>query len=165
MTGIGDGTLQDLTDRERRIQVQLDKAAVQDSLNAMQDSLNALKIELRQVRDAELQLRAQIAERDRDDWRTRYNDLRLATDQVIINLNNCTAIMRDKPFGGTPDRMWLTEQVNILRAALVPKPYPLPESVPHPCEGHGCGGTSMFMLHTQTCVAANRIKHNPPDES
>ena len=120
----------------------------------LKEVVAALKVELSNAVEREIRMsfRAQAAERDRDEWRTRYNDLRLATDQVIINLNSCTALMRQHPHGGTPDRHWLTNQVNILRAAIVPKPYPIVDSVPHPCEGHGCGGTSMFMLHTESCV-------------
>ena len=41
-----------------------------------------------------------------------------AARKVIENINNATAIMRDKGASHFPDRYWLTEQVNILRAAL-----------------------------------------------
>lgn len=46
------------------------------------------------------------------------DDMKMAIETVITNLNNATAIMRDKRTDCGPNRAWLNEQVFILRAAL-----------------------------------------------
>lgn len=52
-----------------------------------------------------------------------------AVETVIVNLNNATAVMRDKRTETGPNRAWLTEQVNILRAALSTPPAPSSSAV------------------------------------
>ena len=59
---------------------------------------------------------------ERNAANARAEKLAGSLEAQVIELNNATSAMRDRPNAGTVDRYWLTNRVNEMRAALKDSP-------------------------------------------